>query len=461
MQKVGGVARRIALTLAANAFGQAINIASQLVLTPLFFAHWGAGRFGEWLLLSSIPTYLSVADIGFASAAANEMAIQSGAGSLELARRTFRVALRIAAIASSVALGLGALLAASTAYFSLPRLQEIAPFDAALVLLLLAACVAATFASNLAYAGFRASHHNAFSVLLMNCSRMAEMLVQMALLLRSTSVVGLAAAILLVRLATVALQFHFLRSRVAWLLEPTESFDRGILLRLAKPSLAFLSFPLGSALSIQGPLIVLGTAFGGTAVAAFSTLRTLTRIPVQVTNALNNSVWPEVSRAWGAGDLDLVRRLHRGTTSITLLFTILASLVLAFVGRAACRIWLHGQDIYEPSLFTALLLLSIPCALWNSSYVTIGAINRHVRAGIGFVAINVFAIGAAYLFARQIAALGIAYVMLAADTLMAIYVIRESLRMSGDHLPDYLISIGSGEELRTRIIAIMHRFRKD
>ena len=41
-----------------------INIASKIVLVPLFLLAWGADIYGEWLLLSSMVAYLSLTEMG-------------------------------------------------------------------------------------------------------------------------------------------------------------------------------------------------------------------------------------------------------------------------------------------------------------------------------------------------------------------------------------------------------------
>ena len=50
--------------IGANFLGQAINIASKIVLVPLFLLAWGADIYGEWLLLSSMVAYLSLTEMG-------------------------------------------------------------------------------------------------------------------------------------------------------------------------------------------------------------------------------------------------------------------------------------------------------------------------------------------------------------------------------------------------------------
>lgn len=39
------IRQRIYLVLAAGAFGQVVTIGSQILLTPLYFLHWGAFQY--------------------------------------------------------------------------------------------------------------------------------------------------------------------------------------------------------------------------------------------------------------------------------------------------------------------------------------------------------------------------------------------------------------------------------
>ena len=94
--------QRIFAALAANGFGQLVTMGTQLLLTPLFFRQWGAALYGEWLILSAIPAYLALADLGVSSAAGNEMAMRAGAGNHAGAQQTFRGARGVARLASAL-----------------------------------------------------------------------------------------------------------------------------------------------------------------------------------------------------------------------------------------------------------------------------------------------------------------------------------------------------------------------
>jgi O-antigen/teichoic acid export membrane protein len=56
--------KRLCQGIGANFLGQIINIATKIVLVPLFLLAWGADIYGEWLLLSSMVAYLSLTEMG-------------------------------------------------------------------------------------------------------------------------------------------------------------------------------------------------------------------------------------------------------------------------------------------------------------------------------------------------------------------------------------------------------------
>ena len=67
------VKRRIAANLGANTLGRVLGVLIQLISVPVMLSHWGAWIYGEWILLSTMPSYLAMSDIGFGNVAGNEM----------------------------------------------------------------------------------------------------------------------------------------------------------------------------------------------------------------------------------------------------------------------------------------------------------------------------------------------------------------------------------------------------
>ena len=84
--------RRVIAGMSANSFGMAITIGIQLVSLSLFLYFWDAATYGVWLMLSAIPAYLSMADVGMVTAAGNKMTMAMGKGDLIETNRVFQSA---------------------------------------------------------------------------------------------------------------------------------------------------------------------------------------------------------------------------------------------------------------------------------------------------------------------------------------------------------------------------------
>lgn len=436
------VRQRIAHALAANALGQAVTIGSQLLLTPLFFREWGAGLYGEWLILSSVPAYLTMADMGVGSAAGNEMTMRAGAGDHAGAQQTYRGAAWVALGAGLMVLLLGGLLALSAAWFGTPSTQQISATDAGWLVLMLSFGVVLSFLGGVVAAGFRAAGHNARGVSLGNVSRLLEALAMAWALLAGHGPLVLCAASLLVKLAMLLLQQIHLHRLCAWLHTPRVAADRSLVRRLLLPSLGFMAFPLGNALALQGPILLIGHVFGGPAVAMFSAMRTLARLPIQVVNMFNASVWPEMSRAHGSGDTSLLRSLHRGTWGMTFVLIVCAGVFLAVTGEWLAHVWLGGRSPFTPLVFDALVLVTVLAALWNASSVVMSAINAHAGLGLRYVLANAGCLAVAWALTPVASWWGLLPCLVMAELILLVWVFPRVMSLTGDSARRFFAEIG-------------------
>jgi len=425
--------QRIVAALAANGFGQAVTIGTQLLLTPLYFRHWGAGLYGEWLILSAIPAYLALADLGVSSAAGNEMAMRAGAGNLNGAQQTFRGARGVARMAAALAVLLGVVLALCCWGLDWPALSHISRHDAALILLMLSLQVALGFSGSVVQAGFRCAGFNALGTTWANLARLAEALACALALGWGQSALTLCAATLVVRALMLVWQWALLRRRCTWLFQPAVPADPHMLRRLLWPSLAFMAFPVAYALALQGPVLLIGSLYGSAAVAVFSAMRTLARLPVQLTNVLNNAVSPEVSRAHGEGDQGKVRRLHRTAWALTASLGLLTCGALGLLGPWISQAWL-GHGHHNQSTLLWLLAVSWVSAVWNVSSIVLTATNTHVRLSVIFLGANTVGLGLAAMAGSWGGMSGLLASLLLVEVTMLAWVLPAAWRASEDGL---------------------------
>jgi O-antigen/teichoic acid export membrane protein len=434
--------RRVAHAVAASAFGQAVTIGAQVLLTPLFFVRWGAEGYGEWLLLSGIPAYLAIADAGIGSAAGNDMTIRAGAGDREGAQKTFRGAMLVAAGAGLVALVMGLCAAAALGTTNLFHLTTYGGWYGARVVIALSVYVGLNFANGVVYSGYKCCGRNAMGIALTNIGRLAESLIIALMLALHTAPLAVAIAMVTVKILSLAFQFVGLRNVCPWLFTPYAAPDTRLIVRLITPALAFLAFPMSNAFLLQGPLLIIGSTLGGTAIAVYSAFRTLARIPLQMTNVLNSSVWPEVSLAYGASDTVTLRRIHTTTVAAAVYGALLSSSLIWIFGPFIVTHWLHGKVNYDGLLLFGLLLATVISSIWNASSIVLSATNQHARYGATFLLVSTISILLCYPAAIMFGLYGIAAIMVLSEISMALFVVRQSL----------VICVDTGHELMPRLL---------
>jgi O-antigen/teichoic acid export membrane protein len=423
--------QRIVHALAANTMAQGITVLSQLLLTPLFFRQWGAGTYGEWLLVSSIPAYLAMADMGIGTAAGNDMAMQAGAGRWQSARATYLAALKVSGLAALGVACVGTLVGLALAHGLGLQVQHMAQADAGWLALLLSLNVGLGFGGNVVSAGYRAAGANARGIMWGNAARLLDVLATAALLLLGHPPLHVCVASVLIKAVLLVAQAHALRPLAPELCHGPAQAEVGLVKRLLRPSLAFMVLPLGNALALQGPLLVLGHLAGPELVAVFSAMRTLARIPVQLANALNASLWPEISRAWGEKALPKLRQLHRKAWAITAAFGFAALAGQWLLGGWASQLWL-GAGHHNALVLNSLALAALISALWNVSSVVLAAINAHTRFTAIYLGVNALALAASVPAYQHLGMPGLLAFQVLPEALMVAWVLPAVLAVSGD-----------------------------
>src|SRR6202012_4777809 len=82
--------RRLLLGFISNWTSRLAGTIIQLIQVPVFLHFWSTPLYGEWLIVNSIPSYLSLSNVGFGSVAGNEMTMLVARGDREGALRVFQ-----------------------------------------------------------------------------------------------------------------------------------------------------------------------------------------------------------------------------------------------------------------------------------------------------------------------------------------------------------------------------------
>jgi O-antigen/teichoic acid export membrane protein len=433
----GTVRGRLIRGFGATALGPVVTAIAQIVSVPVFLHFWGVKLYGEWLIVSAIPTYLMLSDMGFGSVAGNDMTMRVAAGDREGALETFQstwVLISVTSLLVEIAV-LGAIWFLPLTHWL--KLSSIAGTDGRLVLSLLSADPLFTLQMGLILSGFRSEGKYAFGVVMNNVVRVGICTATTLAVVLGAGPMRVAVAFLSVLGAGTLVMSWLMLRKSPWLHYGFRHARFASVRRLLSPAVAFLAFPAGNALSIQGMVLVIGISLGPVAVATFSTMRTLTRFAFQIIDQIKNSVWPELSAAYGAQNWDLARRLHRTACQAALWLSLAAVVFLFVAGGHIFRLWTHGRVVLDVGTFRWLLLGIVANSFWLTSSVVTIASNTHQRVAALYLGGTAGSIVLAALLMPRFGISGAAISLLAIDIVLGWFVVRMSLAKLGDQLGDF------------------------
>jgi O-antigen/teichoic acid export membrane protein len=421
---------RILKGLGANAYGQLVTAIVQLVGVPVLLHAWGAQLYGEWLILFALPAYLAMTDLGFSQSASNDMTARVARDDRAGALAVFQSLGVLVYAMVGAGLILTAVLIPWIPLQEWLRLQAMEQGSARWTLWLLGAAVLAALANNVNHAGFRANADYALHVGIDATTRLTQFGGVWIVAALGGGVVAAAAVFCGIRILGALCSALLLIHRHPWLRFGLGKARSAELRRLLKPALANVAMPLAQALNVQGMVLVVGIVLGPLAVVVFSTLRTLTRLALQLVLAVAHAVEPELAAAHGCGDTVRERLLFIHSLRASLWLAVATAATLLLFGPSILDVWTHGRVAMHRTLFAWLLTSAVASVLWYGALIVLKAANRHTRAAFTYVLASAAAVafGALLLhWSGQLANAG--FSLLVTDAAMAFYALRAAGRL--------------------------------
>jgi O-antigen/teichoic acid export membrane protein len=435
------VKRRLALGFVSNWISKLASTIIQLVQVPVFLHFWAVPIYGEWMILNSIPSYLSFSNIGFGTVAGNEMTMMVAREDRAGALRVFQSCWWLIAIICTAVI---ALLSAVLYYIPAARLlkiHNISPSDAKWVIFYLGIAVMLGQFEQLLQSAYRCIGRypygsfikSIFSLSAFGCMILAVVFGSGP---RVTALVFAAANI-----AGTGILCILVRHDIPWIEYGWSHASFAEIRLLARPAIAFMGFPIGYALNLQGTLLAVGYALGPTAVVVFGTARTVSRIALQMVAMVNTTFEPEMSIAYGAGNFPLVRTLLRRACQLALVVAVTIVLAMMTVGPWFLNHWTGGHVPPSRILLDILLLVVVLYALWSTSSVLMTSTNQHQRLATYFIVGTSITCVSCYFLAHWFGLYGAAAALLVTELVMNMYVVPASLRIAGDTFPAFFASM--------------------
>lgn len=429
----------------------------RLVQVPLFITTLGVVDYGHWIVLSSLPSWLAISNLGFGSVAANEISMSVAAGDFKAANRTYSTTVFVISLVTLIGATLitSIVLCLPNIYFPSSASSNVSEVKWTIILLSLSVFI--SFLADVFGGRLRAVNKAHKFLLLGAIKPWIDLLFFLIVLQISKRFDYLALTSLMSIIIYTVFIGVYSRGRITNVFFSVSNIRRDCINKLFTKGVAFQAFPLGNAILFQGNILVIQSVLGPVAVVLFSTARTLVRSVNQLMEMVNQTVWPEFTLLFGKQDFESLRRLHRVSVLISVFGSLMSVIVLAIIGVPLYQLW-TGKAIALNYNLLLLFLLPIPFnALWYTSSVVHAACNKHEPLALRYLYSCSISLISCFFLSKYFGVKGAALSTILADLLLIRFVFNRSLKLTDDTIPNFFSGLSSS--LNTIVSEIKNRFQ--
>lgn len=423
--------RRVFLGILSMGYGKAVVAVTQLAMVPALATAWGLPLYGQWLLLSAVPVFLAASDLGFGYAAGTRLTGEVARGETDAARVTFQSAFAVVLSCSLVVFMLTVAIAALLPDRLLAVSGGMAAEEARSVLVVLCGYGVVAMQSSLFMAAMRAEGAFALTTTFEATVQLAGSVAVIVIALLGGTPLQAAFGYLVTRGLGVVGHVVLALYRAKWLSLGFVDAKRSRVAELVRPALAAMMLPLAQAGHLQGAALAVGAAAGAAAVPIFTSLRTLSRVALQLLQSVTLPILPEFTAEHARGNLPWLSRVIGAITTFNVMVGASAALVLLFFGNSLLDWWTRGA-ITAPQAMVALTAAALVAGtVWSPMSLFLLAVNRHEGFTYAFAVAAAGAVMLSYMFVRYWGITGAAAANLVLELAMFILAFIQIRRLTG------------------------------
>jgi len=368
---------RIIKTGASLLSGQGIQVATQLVLPPLFLHHYGTKSYGEWIALSAAANYLGTLNFGLHNFANNHVTIAYNRGDMEevnvIQATAFAIVLCLAAAASIMASVLFVLPISSWLHLTISSSEA----SAAMYLLGLQILVRLIFGFlQTAFLVIGAYHRGS------NWQNVLQILTLAgtgALAFLHSSFVWIAASQFLTTVLMSVLVGVDLYIKAPVAFPRLKYTSRKRVMDILKPSGYYGMLFSASFLVYQLPVVIMQRMLGPTAVVVFSITRTIYSMSRQALTSISSALGPEITELYGKSNWKGLFKLYDLSERAVFALVPIVSLSTFLATPALLIIWLRKPELFRLDVCILMTLISAAAGIKEHKYQFQISINHHAE----------------------------------------------------------------------------------
>ncbi len=463
-----GILTRILKVMAALMTSNVVNLATKLLLPPIFLFKYGTTLYGEWIALSGAVAYLSTLNFGIQTYVTQDLTVRYQRHELDryhLQQSTsLRVLLGILGSAAVVCLIVFAL--PVQAWLRLTLSHQVTSLTLYFLGLQILLGVLFGYFTGM-YMVLSRAH---LGVLWVNGLRLTMVVVTSAGAWMRWSfpvLAGFQAAVYVVGILLVLLHIR----RVAPEIFPQVGlWDRGAVRAILGPSSYFGLISMSTFLSFEVPVLILQREAGSFAVVAFTAMRTIFSVSRLALIWPTQALAPEITRLYGRQEWRELTAIYNYSERLIFSLVPVVNLGMLIVSPVLLTVWLHKPQLFSVLPYVVTSAISMTLSAKEHKFQFQFSTNTHERLArimfFSYIALVIIAIPMVYWQGM----LGFLYSWLAIELFQVIRIIglnQELFAHTGEHRLKYvyrlaflcLIGLVASDMVLTHTHLMAYRFQ--
>jgi O-antigen/teichoic acid export membrane protein len=434
-----GILTRIVKVMAALMTSNVVNLATKLLLPPIFLFKYGTTLYGEWIALSGAVAYLSTLNFGIQTYVTQDLTVRYQRHELDRYHLQQSTALR-------VLLGiLGSAAVVCLVVFALPverwlRLT-ISHRDTSLTLYFLGLQILLGVLFGYFTGMFMVLSRAHTGVLWVNGLRLTMVVVTSAgawLRFSFPLLAGLQALVYTVGILLVLMQIR----RVAPEIFPQIGlWDRSAVRAILGPSSYFGLISMSTFLSFEVPVLILQREAGAFVVVAFTAMRTIFSMSRLLLIGPTQALGPEITRLYGRQEWPELTAIYNYSERLIFSLIPVVNLGMLILSPVLLAVWLHKPQLFSVFPYVVTSAISMTLSAKEHKFQFQFSTNTHERLArlmfFSYIALVAIAIPMVHWYGM----LGFLYSWLGIELFQVIRIVRlnqELFAHTGEHRLKYV-----------------------
>ena len=365
----------------ALAFNRGGMLLLQLILVPSAIYLLGKTYYGEWLMLSSLPNYLMISDLGINITVTTSICALVAQGDYEKAISLYKNANGFILIIAVLVLVLFLLSFNFLHWNEILNLKLIYESEVEVCLFLLISSTFTSFILGLLLGIYRAEEKFYLSEILTGFNFILDYLIFLILIYFKFNFTIISLAPLILRLTFILIVSLQLSSKYSWF-HFQFSFNLKPVFNILPNSIYYMAYIIGYALTLQGTIFFIGKYMGGEVLVTYNTTRTLANSLKSFISAFYFSYLPEYTVLFAKHKKKEANVLFKKMFTQTFIVTTLLAVLYYIMGDHIMSFWTNNKIKIENPFYPLLLLSVFFSTLGNCSYIILNASNENKNVGI-------------------------------------------------------------------------------